>query len=113
MAGRAAKAKTDDDKTEPQAPAFWIAGQDLFVPGGDGAMPARAFAKGDRVPDEHVQRFGWQNGVTDPSADQPDVETVPDPAQAGEPVVITTDPPADSDPGADQDSGNAANGEQS
>jgi len=51
-------------------PPFWIASRPLPVADEMGleAMHARAFNEGDRVPHEHVERFGWQDYVHHPDA---------------------------------------------
>jgi len=55
---------------KPAPPAFWIADRPLPVAGemGAEAMHARAFNEGDRVPHEHVERYGWQDHVHAPDA---------------------------------------------
>jgi hypothetical protein len=55
----------------PPAPPFWIADVALPVADemGSESMPARAFNPGDRVPAEHVERFGWQAHVHAPPGD--------------------------------------------
>jgi hypothetical protein len=49
---------------------FWVADRALPVGpemGGE-AFPARAFSPGDRVPAEHVKRYGWEPYVSPPPA---------------------------------------------
>lgn len=59
-----------EEITEPApAPYFYIAQRPLYLHG-DGGMGVVAFAEGDRVPPEHVERFGWHDYVTDPFAAQ-------------------------------------------
>jgi hypothetical protein len=87
--------KPEPDSNTPQAPPFWIA--DLPLPVGPEmgaeAMPVRAFNPGDRVPAEHVERYGWQPYVHAPDGDW----AVPAPAE-----------PAAADP---RESGKSGSGE--
>jgi len=61
----AARPKTATPALSP-APQFYVAETDLFVTGE--GFPARAFNAGDRVPAEHVERFGWHGQVSAPSS---------------------------------------------
>jgi hypothetical protein len=69
---QAAPLPADSADAAGQHPPFWIADRVLPVGSemGDG-MPARAFSPGDRVPAEHVDRFGWQEFVSAPDGDWP------------------------------------------
>ncbi|MER7500442.1 hypothetical protein AB0L05_27670 [Nonomuraea pusilla] len=48
--------------TPPPAPPYYIATAPLFI----GDQFSRAFNPGDRVPVEHVDRFGWHDKVRAP-----------------------------------------------
>lgn len=91
MPPRSGKA-TKSGAVEPPTPEppFWIADRSLPVglEMGDGGPHARAFAEGDRVPDEHVQRFGWQDYVHAPPGEWPPPDTTP-------PDPVTTDESGD------------------
>jgi hypothetical protein len=87
-AAKAAQGKsTEPDAPAPLEPPFWVALVPLPVGtemGGE-AMHARAFNPGDRVPPDHVERFGWQQYVEAPPGDwaQPAAPPPDDSDQAG------------------------------
>ncbi|MGP3914302.1 hypothetical protein [Nonomuraea sp. 10N515B] len=75
---RAIRPETTTAQLEaPAAPPYYIATQSLYI----GA--ARAHAIGDRVPPEHVERFGWAHKVRRP-----------DEAEAAAPAPVPTVQPA-------------------
>jgi hypothetical protein len=85
---------------EPAPPPFWVADRPLPVAdemGGE-TVPARAFNPGDRVPHEHVERYGWADYVHDPFAPEPEDGEAPADESAGEPPPE----PAPDDPAAAQ-----------
>lgn len=61
-------------KTAPAAPPYYIAERPLFI----GDQFSRAHNPGDRVPAEHVEKYGWHAGVRPPdgypASDQPPSE---------------------------------------
>lgn len=61
------------------APAFYVATGPLYVGGGQGSFPARAFNAGDRVPADLVAVNGWGRGVKVPDDYEP-------PAPAAQPT---------------------------
>ena len=95
---------------EPPAPRFYIAARPLPVGTemGADAAPARAFNRGDPVPEEHVRRFGWEPYVyeageeppplpEDPAAAartvDPAVQNAPPPPRLGDPPAPAAPPP--------------------
>jgi hypothetical protein len=59
----------DAPAAEPAAPPapYRIANEALFIYDPDsGALPARAFNEGDRVPIETVENYGWHDLTHDP-----------------------------------------------
>lgn len=49
-------------KPEPTRPPYYIAERPLYI----GDQFSRAHNPGDRVPADHVERYGWQAGVRPP-----------------------------------------------
>lgn len=70
---------------EQAAPPYYIATAPLFI---DGNQFARAHNPGDRVPVDHVDRYGWADkvrppdGYAQPAPDQPRNEPETGTAQA-------------------------------
>lgn len=72
-------AKTSPAKPTPAAPPpYYIATRPLFI----GGQFGRAHNPGDRVPAEHVERYGWHDGVRPPDGYEapasPQPETEPE-----------------------------------
>jgi hypothetical protein len=72
------------EELEP-VPPFWIADVPLPVGAemGGAAMPVRAFNPGDRVPADHVDRYGWRPYVSPPPGDWPPPVSPPESGTAG------------------------------
>lgn len=53
---------------QEQAPPYFIAAEPLFI---DGNQFNRAHNPGDRVPADHVEKYGWADKVRHPNDDAP------------------------------------------
>jgi len=51
-------------QSTPPAPEFYVAEQPLAVSGEGWSL---SYQPGDQVPAEHVERFGWQHQVREPT----------------------------------------------
>lgn len=80
MARQTSRAQQAPEPEPVVAPPFWVADRPLPVGTemGDAALPARAFNPGDRVPVEHVDRYGWREYVHAPDGDWPPPEPAPE-----------------------------------
>lgn len=89
----------DTSSAAAQHPPFWIADRVLPVGTEMGAGYARAFSPGDRVPVEHVEKYGWQDYVSAPEGDWPTPE-IPEQAEPTSAAATPGGTPEASGPGA-------------
>lgn len=78
MATRREEPKPEQQPEQQAPPAYYIALEPLFV----GGQFGRAHNPGDRVPVEHVDRYGWADKVRRPDEDpagrgKPDEQPAP------------------------------------
>jgi hypothetical protein len=81
-ARRDAKTPPSTEPATAAPPPYYIAEQPLFI---GGNQFARAHNVGDRVPAEHVEKYGWHAGVRPPDG----YETPAPPQPSNEPETAT------------------------
>lgn len=73
-------------------PPFYIAATDLYVHNPEAAaLPARAFAPGDRVPADLVDAYGWWQQVTAPESEPAAPPAPPSPPRSA-PAAVPSPP---------------------